>query len=171
MPYTSACHKGSKALRGTNAFCHKDSKTRKIFFWLKPSGFVVGYHHPYTLYLSPPGRHFNPRLKKCKISFEKPISCIYICNRRVANGWHNRFNLKMKVEVFKTNVADPERAKWLVDQIEGQFINCKVNFDLDDCDRVLRVVSEGNIQSDLLIDLLRNVGYNAEVLPDTIHTI
>ena len=79
--------------------------------------------------------------------------------------------LKMKVEVFKTNVADPERAKWLVDQIEGQFINCKVNFDLDDCDRVLRVVSEGNIQSDLLIDLLRNVGYNAEVLPDTIHTI
>ncbi len=77
----------------------------------------------------------------------------------------------MKVEVFKTNVADPERAKWLVDQIERKFVNCKVNFDLDDCDRILRVVSEGKIQSDLLIDLLKNVGYKAEVLPDTIQTI
>ncbi len=77
----------------------------------------------------------------------------------------------MKVEVFKTNVADPERAKWLVDQIERSFINCKVNFDLDDCDRILRVVFEGKLQSDLLIDLLKNVGYKAEVLPDTIQTI
>ena len=77
----------------------------------------------------------------------------------------------MKVEVFKTNVADPERAKWLVDQIERNFANCKVNFDLDDRDRILRVAFEGKIQSDLLIDLLKNVGCIAEVLPDTIQTI
>lgn len=77
----------------------------------------------------------------------------------------------MKVEVYKTNVSDPERAKWLVDQIERNFTNCKVNFDLDDCDRILRVVFEGKIQSDLLIDLLQNVGCKAEVLPDTIQTI
>jgi len=76
--------------------------------------------------------------------------------------------IKMKVEVFKTNVVDPERAKCLVDQIERNFTHCKVNFDLDDCDRILRVVSEGKIQSDLLIDLLKNVGCTAEVLPDTI---
>lgn len=81
----------------------------------------------------------------------------------------------MKVEVFKTNVADPERAKWLVDQLERNFANCKVNFDLDDCDRILRVVSEVKIQSDpiaigLLIDLLKHVGCIAEVLPDTIQT-
>jgi hypothetical protein len=73
----------------------------------------------------------------------------------------------MKVEVFKTNVADPERAKWLADQIEGNFANCKVNFDLNDCDRILRIVYEETIQADLLIDLLRNVGCIAEVLPDT----
>ena len=77
----------------------------------------------------------------------------------------------MKVEVFKTNVADPERAKWLVDQIERNFTNCKVNFDLDDCDRILRVVFDGKIQFDLLIDLLKNVGCQAEVLPDTIQTL
>jgi hypothetical protein len=79
-----------------------------------------------------------------------------------------RVKLKMKVEVFKTNVADPERAEWLADQIERNFANCKVNFDLNDCDRILRVVFEGKIQSESLIDLLKNVGYIAEVLPDTI---
>lgn len=79
--------------------------------------------------------------------------------------------LKMKVEVFKTDVADPERAKWLVDQIERNFTNCKVNFDLEDCDRILRVMFEGKIQSDLLIDLLKNIGCLAEVLPDKIQTI
>lgn len=77
----------------------------------------------------------------------------------------------MQVEVFKTNVADPERAKWIVDQIERNFTNCKVNFDLDDCDRILRVAFEGKIQSDQLIDLLKTVGCTAEVLPDTILTI
>jgi hypothetical protein len=77
----------------------------------------------------------------------------------------------MKVEVFKTNVADPARAKWLVDEIEREFANCKVNFDLDDCDRILRVVFDGEIQSDLLVGLLRNVGCIAEVLPETIQTI
>ena len=77
----------------------------------------------------------------------------------------------MKVEVFKTNIADPERAQWLVDQIERNFASCKVNFDLDDCDRILRVVFEEKIQPAMLIDLLKNAGCTAEVLPDTIQTI
>jgi hypothetical protein len=76
----------------------------------------------------------------------------------------------MKVEVFKTNVADPEQAKWLVDQIERNFTSCKVNFDLDDCDRILRVMFEGNFQSESLIHLLKNAGCTAEVLPDTFQT-
>jgi hypothetical protein len=76
----------------------------------------------------------------------------------------------MKVEVFKTNVTDPGQAKWLVDQIERNFANCKVNFDLDDCDRILRVMFEGTIQAEMLIDLLNNAGCAAEALPDTIQT-
>jgi hypothetical protein len=77
----------------------------------------------------------------------------------------------MQVEVFKTNVADPELAKWITDQIEKNFAHCKVNFDLDDCDKILRVVFEEQNQTDALIDLLKNSGCTAEVLPDTIHTI
>jgi hypothetical protein len=76
----------------------------------------------------------------------------------------------MKVEVFKTNVADPELAKSLMDQIESHFTNCRVNFDLEDSDRILRVVCKGKIQSDLLIDLLKSFGCTAEVLPDIIQT-
>lgn len=100
----------------------------------------------------------------------KPFSCAYICNRIVSNSDTNN-ELKMKVEVFKTNVSDPERAKWLTNQIERNFTNCKANFDLDDCDRILRVAFEGKIQFDLLIDLLKNDGCIAEVLPDAIQTI
>ena len=77
----------------------------------------------------------------------------------------------MKVEVFKTNVDDPDLAKRLVDQIERNFINCRVNFDLDDCDRILRVAFTGNIQYELLIDLLQRVGCDAELLPDTVQII
>ena len=107
--------------------------------------------------------------KNMNIHFEKPISCVCLCNQTVANV-DTRLRLKMKIEVFKTDVVDPEQAKWLVDQIERNFANCKVNFDLDDCDRILRVAAKNNIQSDLLIDLLKNIGCRAEVLPDTIQT-
>ena len=81
-----------------------------------------------------------------------------------------RTEMNMKVEVFRTNVADPERAKWLADQIERNFTNCKVHFDLEDCDRILRVLFEGEMESDLLIESLKEVGCVAEVLPDTIQT-
>jgi hypothetical protein len=39
---------------------------------------------------------------------------------------------------------------------------------LSDCDRILRVVSERIIRCDLLIDLLKNAGCIAEVLPEKI---
>jgi hypothetical protein len=74
----------------------------------------------------------------------------------------------MEVEVFKTDIEDPKQAKWIIDQIEKSFANYKVNFDLEDCDRILRVEYEGAMQTSLLIDLLRINGCNAEVLPDTI---
>ena len=41
---------------------------------------------------------------------------------------------------------------------------------IDGCDRILRVVFEGKIQFELLIDLLRKAGCVVEVLADTIDT-
>jgi len=73
------------------------------------------------------------------------------------------------VEVFKTNVHDRYQASVLIDQIHRNFENYQANFDLDDCDRILRVqCQEGYIESDLLINLLKNFGFHGEILPDDI---
>jgi len=47
----------------------------------------------------------------------------------------------MMIEVFKTNVKHADHAKILVDQIHTTFADYTANFDLEDCDRILRVVS------------------------------
>ena len=71
------------------------------------------------------------------------------------------------VEVFKTNVTDAGHAKTVVDQIHKNFTGYKANFDLQDCDNILRVESKsGMVQSSLLIDLLKDFGFTAEILPD-----
>lgn len=69
------------------------------------------------------------------------------------------------VEVFKTNVTNIHQARTIVAVIENQFDGYKVNFDLDDCDRILRVeASRGSFEADPLIGLLNTLGVRAEVL-------
>jgi hypothetical protein len=71
------------------------------------------------------------------------------------------------IEVFKTNVSDRPHAIRVIELIQRNFIGYKANFDLEDCDKILRVKSTvGPVQSSLLIDLLRAQGYAAEVLTD-----
>jgi hypothetical protein len=71
------------------------------------------------------------------------------------------------IEVFKTNVENQAQAKMLVEEIHQTFMGYKANFDLDDCDNILRVVcTAGFMEPDLLIDFLKSFGYNAQVLPD-----
>lgn len=71
------------------------------------------------------------------------------------------------VEVFKTDVGDQRQANRLIDLIRNAFPEYEVNFDLEDCDRILRVKSNTRlILADPLILLLRKAGYHAAVLPD-----
>ncbi len=73
------------------------------------------------------------------------------------------------IEVFKTNVEDPNEAVWLIDQISRIFSDYLVNFDLEDCDRVMRVKCEkGPVDSSAIIALLSTSGFAAEVLEDEI---
>jgi hypothetical protein len=75
------------------------------------------------------------------------------------------------IEVFTTNVDDRRHASMLVDLIHRSFIGYKANFDLEDCDKILRVkCATGPVDSSLLIDLLKDVGFHAEVLPDVVLT-
>ena len=70
------------------------------------------------------------------------------------------------VEVFKTNVENRHHADMLVNRVHETFPGYKANFDLDDCDKILRVeYAAGLIQSDSLIVLLRHAGFTAEILP------
>ncbi|QNF33980.1 hypothetical protein HUW51_15080 [Adhaeribacter swui] len=71
------------------------------------------------------------------------------------------------VEVFKTNVQDRDHAVILVDHIHQAFQGYRANFDLEDCDKILRVASTHEfIRASCLIKLLGEFGYEAEVLPD-----
>jgi len=72
------------------------------------------------------------------------------------------------VEVFKTNVETGEQAERLVNLIRENFPEYTVNFDLDDCDRILRVKSSGFILANSLLNLLHNNGVDAAMLTDEI---
>ena len=74
------------------------------------------------------------------------------------------------VEVFKTNVSDAGQANMLLEQIHKAYIGYRANFDLEDCDKVLRVQSAtGEVRSACLIAFLHEFGICAEVLPDEVN--
>lgn len=73
------------------------------------------------------------------------------------------------VEVFKTNVEDCEHAGVLLDRIHTSFAFYRANFDLDDCDRILRVECKtGVVDAEGIVQLLDEYGYEGEVLEDEI---
>lgn len=67
------------------------------------------------------------------------------------------------VEVFKTNVEHPEHSEMLIDQIINKIPNSQINFDLEDCDKILRIEAE-SVSNQLIIEILHRNGYQAEVL-------
>ena len=46
---------------------------------------------------------------------------------------------QVKVDVYRTSVECPEQAKALVQLLLSYFPTSEINFDLDDCDKILRV--------------------------------
>jgi hypothetical protein len=67
------------------------------------------------------------------------------------------------VEVFKTNVHDEEESRVLLEKLLFHFPGKKINFDLEDCDKILRV--EGNdILPGRIIELLIAQGHVCEIL-------
>jgi hypothetical protein len=69
----------------------------------------------------------------------------------------------MTVEVFKTDVSQEGAAKRLIAKLQQLFPGSRVNFDLEDCDRVLRV--EGiNICCEKTKALLKGEGYECITL-------
>jgi len=67
------------------------------------------------------------------------------------------------IEVFKTNVELEEQAERIMSSLIQVFSSLKINFDLDDCDKILRI--EGHEFSvDHIRETIHALGYTCEVL-------
>ena len=67
------------------------------------------------------------------------------------------------VEVFKTNVQKKTQSKMLLSILSEAFPSFKINFDLSDCDKVLRVEGE-NMEALRIMILVKEYGFKCEVL-------
>ena len=67
------------------------------------------------------------------------------------------------VEIFRTNVRRKQQAKVLLDILSKQFPLFHINFDLEDCDNILRVEGE-NICREKIAELVTENGYECGVL-------
>lgn len=67
------------------------------------------------------------------------------------------------VEVFKTNVHKKAQCKMLLGILSKTFPSFKINFDLLDCDKVLRVEGD-NMESLRIMTLVKENGFKCEVL-------
>jgi len=67
------------------------------------------------------------------------------------------------VEIFKTNVHHEHQAMMLMGALSESFPAYKINFDLEDCDRVLRVEGPYIAHADI-ISLMGGYGYQCETM-------
>lgn len=67
------------------------------------------------------------------------------------------------IEVFKTNVHKTYQARKIIGLLQENFPGSKINFDLGDCDKVLRIDSQRIVPSDIINALKRN-GFICEEL-------
>ena len=67
------------------------------------------------------------------------------------------------VEVFKTNVQKKAQSKMLLSVLSEAFPSFKINFDLSDCDKVLRVEGD-NLEALRVMILVKEYGFKCEII-------
>lgn len=69
------------------------------------------------------------------------------------------------VEVFKTNIKDKATADSIIHGLQKEFPDTEVNFDLEDCDKILRIHSSKSlIHISHIVKMIRGLGYSIELL-------
>jgi hypothetical protein len=85
------------------------------------------------------------------------------------NGSHE--HLDITVEVFRTSVTTIEKAEFLLEKLQREFPSCDINFDLEDCDHILRVATKHNrIDPSHILRLVKSHNESIEPLPDIVPT-
>lgn len=70
------------------------------------------------------------------------------------------------VKVYKTNVMDPSMAHDILDKIRLYLPDSNPSFDLEDCDKVLRVETQKELVDDVKIrGFVKATGHHIEELP------
>ncbi len=69
----------------------------------------------------------------------------------------------LMVEVFKTDVQEDGQAQAIVASLSKILPGCSINFDLDDCDKILRVAGETVIACEIERLVLQN-GFECKCL-------
>ena len=67
------------------------------------------------------------------------------------------------VEVFSTNVVEQAQADRLVELLRTHFPDGKINFDLQDCDHILRIEKQ-QLAPERVIQVLHEQGYQCCIL-------
>lgn len=68
---------------------------------------------------------------------------------------------EIAIEIFKTNVYNQKTSIEIIDCLKAMFPHLAVNFDLEDCDKILRV--KGSlIPIPCIIELLYKMGFLCE---------
>ena len=67
------------------------------------------------------------------------------------------------IEVFKTNVCEPGEAKRMVAILSAHFPGSRINFDLQDCDKILRLEGE-DFTIEKVTALVRQNGFECFLL-------
>ncbi len=73
---------------------------------------------------------------------------------------------KSIIEVFQTNVNTKQAAFEISRKLETTFPGCHINFDLEDCDRILRIEAQDFIDTDEIITIGHQLGAAIELLED-----
>lgn len=69
------------------------------------------------------------------------------------------------IEVFKTNVKRKKDAKTIIILLKRCFPKVQANFDLEDCDKILRIEA-ADIDELKIISLLESEGFDCGILED-----
>ncbi len=70
-----------------------------------------------------------------------------------------------RVEVFRTNVSDYHFANSIIRKLENLIPSAEINFDLEDCDNILRIKSKtGDIDIPTIVHQAKCLGFEIEIL-------
>jgi len=69
------------------------------------------------------------------------------------------------VEIFKTNVEEKPEAYRVLSVLNEHFPSCRINFDLHDCDRILRIEGYDYCVEKVML-VVKEQGFECSLLED-----